>query len=399
MMQKIYTSVLITLFCGVLSFAPGQTPDTLKPVVFRGDVVTIADGKFVVNDAKVGQVSIVLNDKTVFKRSSPQNPSLTAATAGIVTDIGVGDKLTVSALPAADGKSFTARTVYYITQADIAAKNAKENEEWRARGIMGKITGVNAQTNQIVVEIGGMMGKVSMTLTPKENSKILRYAPDSIKFSDARASSLSEMKAGDQIRALGDKSSDGTAFAAETIVTAGFRQMVGTIKSVDVVNNEVVIKDIGTGKDLTIAFGDAVLLKRFPPDIAERMATFQMAGAGGARPVGPVGPVAPTGQGAQPAGGAPPAGGARPGASGPRGLDDMLERFPDIKAADLKAGEAIAVLTAAPAATAAATDRIKAIKLVAGVEPFLRMAQAAAGGQRGPGIQPNIPGLDGIGFP
>jgi hypothetical protein len=46
-------------------------------------------------------------------------------------------------------------------------------------------------------------------------------------------------------------------------------------------------------------------------------------------------------------------------------------------------------------------DRFKAIKLLAGVEPFLRMAQAANGNnQRGQGVQGGftIPGLDGVGF-
>ena len=67
--------------------------------------------------------------------------------------------------------------------------------------------------------------------------------------------------------------------------------------------------------------------------------------------------------------------------------------------ADLVPGDVIAV-----SSTKATTDHVKAFKLIAGVEPFLRMAQMSAGGQRG-GRQPQgvqggftIPGLDGIGF-
>ena len=45
-------------------------------------------------------------------------------------------------------------------------------------------------------------------------------------------------------------------------------------------------------------------------------------------------------------------------------------------------------------------DRITAIKLLAGVEPFIRAAQAANGGQRGQTTQSlSIPGLEGITFP
>jgi hypothetical protein len=76
----------------------------------------------------------------------------------------------------------------------------------------------------------------------------------------------------------------------------------------------------------------------------------------------------------------------------------MLERFPNITAADLKAGDVIAVSSTKNNTP----ERITAIKLLAGVEPFLRVAQAqaASGGQRGQGgLSLDIPGLDGFGGP
>jgi hypothetical protein len=46
-------------------------------------------------------------------------------------------------------------------------------------------------------------------------------------------------------------------------------------------------------------------------------------------------------------------------------------------------------------------DQIRAIKLLAGVEPFIRMAQTQNQGRRGQGVDfgNSIPGLEGIGFP
>jgi hypothetical protein len=77
----------------------------------------------------------------------------------------------------------------------------------------------------------------------------------------------------------------------------------------------------------------------------------------------------------------------------------MLDRFPNITAADIKVGEVIAVSSTKNNTP----DRITAIKLLAGVEPFLRAAQAQAtanGGQRGQGaLSLDIPGLDGFGGP
>lgn len=82
------------------------------------------------------------------------------------------------------------------------------------------------------------------------------------------------------------------------------------------------------------------------------------------------------------------------------GIDDMLERFDNITVADLKVGDTIAVSST----KTANADRLTAIKLLSGVEPFLKAAQmAAAGGQRpgqgGVSGSFTIPGLDGIGGP
>ncbi|MEP6901715.1 MAG: hypothetical protein ABJA66_08195, partial [Actinomycetota bacterium] len=68
---------------------------------------------------------------------------------------------------------------------------------------------------------------------------------------------------------------------------------------------------------------------------------------------------------------------------------------------DLKVGEMIAV------SSTKSTDpgRIKAIKLLSGVEPFIKMQQMTAGGRqggqggRGANSGFTIPGLDGFGAP
>ncbi len=407
MLQNAIISFLLLLFAGVFAFVFGQTPSAVKPTMVVGDLVAVSDKKFTVNQ-KTGPIEVATTDATAFKKVSAENPSLTAATPGAASDIGIGDKLTISALPGADGKTLTARTVYFITKADIAAKNAKEAEAWRVRGIKGKVTSVNAQTNQIVVETSALTEVKSVTVTPKENAKILRYAPDSIRYDEALASSIADTKPGDMIRALGDKSVDGTSFAAEQIVTGAFQTVAGTVKSIDTEKNEVVITDLQTKKDIVVVISDISVLKKFPVEQAEMLARFQMMGAGGG-----MGGARPVGGGARPQGGPPAGGQPQPGTQGqaggqgrqmiggPRsgpgagGVDDMFDRLPAITAAELKAGDMIAISSTKNGVN----TRIKAIKLIAGVEPFLRMAQASGpggrrGGQGGVDGGFSIPGLD-----
>lgn len=402
MLQNILITVLIFLGSGGFSYVLGQTPTGgLKPSVVTGDVVSVSDKKLVVN-AKSGPIDVALTAKTEFKRVSPENPSLKTATAAALSEIGVGDKLMVTGILAPDGKSIPARAVYLMTKSDISQKNAKAAEQWRTRGIAGKVVSVNQQTNQINVEIRNLTGSSKLTLTPKADAAFLRYAQDSERFDEAKPSNLGDVKAGDMLRAMGDKSPDGAGFSAERILTGAFQTVAGTVVSVDVAKNEVVIKNLQTKKDVTVIVNDTSVLKKFPVEMAERMAGFQ-GGAGGARPVGQGDGARPVGQGQTPgAQGQMPSGAGRGGfgvaRGGGGGIDDMLDRFPTITAADLKAGDMIAVSSSKNGNM----DRIRAIKLLAGVEPFLRMAQAGSGGgQRGQGVQGgfSIPGLDGVGFP
>ena len=264
MRLTVILTALIFLFSGVFAIAFGQTPGgAVKPTYIAGDVAAISARSIVIS-TKTGPVEVMLTEKTVFKRASAENFSLAAATPGALADIGVGDKVTVSALQAADGKSMNARTVYFVTKADIAAKNAKEADEWRKRGITGRVVSVNGQTNQINVELRSLTGSTNLTVTPKDKAKFLRYAPDSIRYDEAKDSSLADVKAGDMLRALGDKGTDGTSFAAEKVITGAFQTIAGTVKSIDVAKNEVVITNLQTKKDVTVVVSDSSLLKRFP---------------------------------------------------------------------------------------------------------------------------------------
>ena len=382
-----------------------QTPDAIKPVVITGDVVSVSDAKIVIK-TKDASIEAVVTASTAFKRVAPDKPILKDATPSTLAEISIGDRVMASGVLAADGKSLPARSVYLMKKSDISQKNAKEAELWRTRGIAGKVTAVNPQTHQVTVEIRTLTGSSTTVLTPKADAKFKRYAPNSVRYDEALDGSLAEIKQGDMIRALGDKSADGASFSAEQIVTGAFQTIAGPVKSIDTVKNEVVITDLQTKKDITVELVNASVMKKFPAEMAERLAGGQMGGAGGMRPPGQGGvtaqPVAPIGQ-RPPTDGAPGQGrsgfgGQRAGGSG--GIDEMLDRFPNITAADLKVGDMIAISSS----KSSNMSRVSAIKLLAGVEPFLRMAQATAGpaaGRGGRGVDGGftIPGLDGIGFP
>lgn len=379
---------VVTLVFAAAAFAQSATPSgVVKNNVVTGEVISINGENAVIKTAD-GELSLALAASTDYKRVPPENPVLKAAVPATLADIGAGDKLLVSGRLSDDKKTLAAKSVYLMTKADLAQRPAKDLERWTTRGISGKVKSVSPDTKQIAVDISSMAGTRTVTITPKDGATYKRYAANSIKYSEATASNLLEINPGDGIRAVGDRSADGASFAAEEILSGGFQTHAGTVKSVDTAKNEVVITELQSKKDVTVSLGSASVMKKFPEQMAQMMAARQAGGgAGGPGPGGQ--PGAGQGQG-RPMGGGMGSGGPRGG-----GIDEMLERFPNITAADLKVGDMIAV-----SSTKTATlDRITAIKLLAGVEPFVRMAQASAsGGQgRGQGSQSlSIPGLDGF---
>jgi hypothetical protein len=396
MRQKTFLLILLVFLVSASFVVRAQ--DAIKPSVVPGEVSSVTASEIVLQ-TKDGAVSAVLSDKTEYKRVSPENPSLKTAVAATFADIGAGDKIIVTGIMAADKKSIPARAVYLMTKADIAGKQSKDQEQWRTRGISGQVAAVNAATKEITVTSRGMMGETKIVLTPKDDAKFRRYAPDSVKYDEAKTSSLDEIKVGDSVRALGDKSADGASFKAEEIISGSFQTVGGTITAIDQAKNEIIITNIQTKKPVTVVVGQNSVLKQFPPEMAQRLAAFQTGGGAMQPPAGMRPP-----QGNQPGGQTNPQGqtapnGMRPRGGGMRGaggIDEMLERFPTITIADLKVGEMIAFSSS----KGANSERVTAIKLLSGVEPFLKAPQQAAGnngGRRGADAGFSIPGLEGGG--
>ena len=394
-MRKTFTFIALFVVLGVANLWAQSAVIGIKATLAAGEVTSVVAGKIVLQ-TKDGAIEVVLSDKTEYKRIPPENPILPAAVASKFDEIGVGDKLLVTGKVSDDKKTIPAKAVYLLTKSDIAQKQTKEREEWKTRGISGQIKTINPQTKEITVSVRSVVGSKDVLVSPKDNAKFLRYAPDSVDYNEAGASSFSDIKVGDSLRALGDKNADGSTLSAEKLVSGTFQTIAGTITAIDTAKNEITINNIQTKKDVTIAVGKNSVLKQFPAEMAQRMAQFQMAQASGIQPGGQGGTRPP--QGNQPGGGQGGGVGSRGGGGG--SIDDMLERFPNISVADLKVGEMIA----ASSTKGANTERITAIKLLSGVEPFLKTPQNSQAGNRrnGQGGQDSgfsIPGLEGAGFP
>jgi hypothetical protein len=385
-----------------ISISPQQPGDpSIKTTSVLGKVTEInaAAGTLTVKTDAGSVVLVNTSEKTTFDRMPPGVTDRTKAIKTSLTEITVGDGVYARGFVAADRKSVPAQQIVVVSQSEIAQKQEKERMEWRRRGVSGIVASTNPATKEVTITSRALMGGPQSVVIPiTDKTKVLRYPPDSIpKYSDAKRSSFEEVKVGDQLRALGDKSADGLRLTPEEVVFGTFKIAGGTVTAVDPAANTIAINDLQTKKPMTIVLKPDTVVRRF---------TGMMGGG----PGGPAG-------GAPPGGGAPPQGqpqgpgaGQRPGGGGPGGppaggagpnMADLIERLPTIAITEIKVGDMI-IMSTLPGAD---QDRLTAVSMVTGVEPLLTMlAQRQAGGAAQPrpqnvDLQGNFGGMFGGGGP
>jgi hypothetical protein len=296
--------------------------------------------------------------------------------------VGEGDRIMARGTVDIEHKSVPALQIIVMTKGDLAKKQDAERAEWRRRGIVGVISSLKPDTHEITISHRAMGGTQAIVMQVSDNTEMRRYAPDSIKFSDAKPSNFGELKVGDQLRALGDRTEDPLRFTPQKIVSGSFRTIGGVVTAVNPETGEIKINELEKKTPLTIVVKHDAVLRRFPP--ASEMGAL-MGGGFGRRPDGAGAPQSgqgqPQGQGqaaARPQGagapgaGAPGAGGpggGRPGGGGGFNINDMLERLPTISIADVKVGDTIIVSST----QGVDPTRLTAISLVTGADTLLAM--------------------------
>ena len=346
--------------------AEAQTPAAPVRVRVTGTVVSVdaAAGRIALKTDKGDVTTLTTTEKSFLRRLPPGETDTKKATPVGLGDIAAGDRVAAIGQFAADQKSFEARTVYVMSKTDVAEVHAKEEEDWQKRGTTGIVTAVDPAAKTIVIKAG----RGQYTVQAAAATQLLRYAPDSAKLADAKPGTLGEIRVGDELHALGDKSADGTAIAAEKVVSGSFRQIAATIDVVDVAGGTLRVKDLATKKPEVLKITPDTVIRNLP----EQMATMLARRYNAADRAG--GTAEPHGGGNWPHGAQSAAGAGRgyggPGGYGGRGGGDikqMLDHLPAAQLADLKHGDAIMV------STTEGTDgtHLTGIMMLAGVEPLL----------------------------
>jgi len=380
------------LLISIVAVAWGQTPSSLYKAT--GTVVSAEPAGFTLQTDAGARLTIVVAGNALIVRVAPEEKTLKNATKIGVRDIAVGDRVLVQGQISSDQKTVVAVRAIDMSKAAIAQKHAAETAEWQ-KGVGGLVSAVDPVAGTVTITTTGFGGSKKIAIHATKDTTLRRYSPDSIKFDDAQPGTFAEIQPGDQLRARGTRSADGNDFAAQEIVSGTFRNIAGTVLSVDPGQSTLTVTDLKTKKPVLVKFTADSQIRKMEPQMAQMIAMrLKGGGQGGARGQatggGPGGaaPGATGAAGAPPSGGAPGAapGGGRPGGpggvGGPGGartggspdFQRLLSRLPQATLADFNKGDAVMIVTTQ------GTDAggVTAITLLSGVEPILTASPSAS---------------------
>jgi hypothetical protein len=338
-----------------------------------GTVASVSANAVSVKTDAGSTVSVSVPETANIVRTAPGSKTLAGATKIAIADIEPGDRV----LMLVAGDPPVAKVVVVNKQSDIAARQQQDQADWAKRGVGGLVKSVDSSAGTVTITATNR----TITIHTTPATIIRRYAPDSVKFSEAQTSTLAAIQPGDQITARGDRTADDVT--ADEIVSGSFRNIAGTVVSIDDSAATLTVKDLVTKKTVTIKTTPDSDLRKLDPQMAQMIAVrLRPAGSGQAgAPGGANGAPTPT-AGAQGApgggqfrnqGGPGAQGGAQGAQAGAGGFARLLQRSPAIHVADLHKGDAVMIV-----ATAGSPDSATAIRLLAGVEPMLQASATAS---------------------
>ena len=368
--RGVFAGVSLLAFGTMLALSPrlwaqaqaGRFVGTITAI--NGDTLTIKT-----DAGDVRQVGVPAT--AALKRVEPGQKDLSAAATIQLADLATGDRVLVRLDPNATGTDSQAAQIVSIKQADVAQRQQQEREDWQRNGVGGLVKNVDPAGGFIVVTSGAGATMKIVKVHVSSATVLKRYAPASVRYDLAQPAPIDRIQPGDQMRARGQKNADGTELEAKEVVSGSFRNISGTIASLDSAGSTFVVKDLVTKKQYTVHITPDAQMHALPEMMAHTVAARLKGAApstGGAAGTGAAGGQQRTSNGQSGGGGQWGSGQGR-GQGGD--MQQLLNHAPAIQFADLKKGEAVMLVS-----TADASD-VTAITLLTGVEPLLEAPEAS----------------------
>lgn len=336
-----------------------------------GTIQSIVGNAITLKTDAGAEVNVLASDSTKMVRVAPGQTTLQGATVIHLQDLQVGDRILVRGEATGGSAPMNAGNIIVMKRADLEAKHSEEQQAWQ-HGVGGLVKSEDLANGTITVTMAAPGGTKAVEIHTTKATEFRRYAPDSVNFDDAKAGTIDQIRANDQLRARGTRSADGNEFDAQEIVSGAFRNIAGTITAIDLSGNTITVSDLISKKSFLVKFTAQSEIRQLAPEMAQRIAMrLRMTQSGGQPTTGAAG----SNRGAAQTSGAPGQrqGGFQRGGGAPGDMQQMLSRLPAATLANLQKGEAVMMVST----EGAVSGEVTAITLLGGVEPILEAPSGA----------------------
>jgi hypothetical protein len=283
-----------------------------------------------------GEKWMAVPSDTDVLRVAPGEKDLAKAAKLKFDEVRAGDRVLVRA----EGEPAVARQIVVLSQGDLERQRQAERDDWRKRGVSGRVSAVNPETGEVSILTAARFGSAVVVVKLGARTEQRRYGTDSARFSDARASTISDIHVGDQIQALGARTPDGRSMSAEKIISGSFRNFTATVAVVNPARQEMTVELVGNGPPMMVKIAPGSILRKLSPQ-----ATTQLAGTNAPK-------------------------------TGVPGTQNILDDSLTLTVAEFQRGDAVVIATG-NGAPAGAGAPIAAFAVIAGVEPLLKRSAEA----------------------
>ncbi len=367
---------LVTLFLPAACYASqaGPQPQSADSAKAVGTIQEIGGGAITLKNDDGSETKVSVGETARVARIVPGQKDLKGATPITPAELQRGDRILVRGSASPDGKSILATRVLVMRKADLEAKQENERRDWQRRGVGGLVTAVDPESNTVTIAMPGFGGKKIVAVHAARNTIVRRYAPDSVKFDDAKISSLDQIKVGDQLRARGTRSPGGNELAAEEVVTGSFRNIAGTIAERNAGTNTIKVMDLALKRPVVVRLTAESQMRKLPPEMAQRIAMRLKIRESAAQAAARDDNASQSEASGANGNARHPSGMNSDGRHSSPDFQQMLSRLPPAKAEDFQKGEAVMIVSTEGGTTGAVT----AITVLGGVEPILAAASEGA---------------------
>jgi Domain of unknown function (DUF5666) len=401
-------AVWLLLAAAAICQEPAGTPS--QPAQRITGAITAVDQAahtVTVKEDKTATVYVIeLQNTKSLRKVDPSTLDLKSATRITADDLMVGDRVQIFALKAEDSPSaLAARSVILMSARELESVHQQQAKAWQG-STAGVVTQIDTANGTLAISGRTPQGPKPLVVRAA-TAEFTRYSPENPKA--PVASKLADIQVGDQVRIIGDTTSDGSTIEARRIYSSPMRTLVCTVSTVSADGASLSVKDLQTKQAVNVALNSDSAVRKLPAALAFGLARrlnpeFKPAAGGGSgdtagsnsgggNGAGAGQPaygakqgeaaLAPNGvwkggasggpEGAVPAGSGGPSGGGFRAGGGMRTGDvsQILDKLPKISATDLKPGDAV-VISGMP--IGGDRSHVLATNVIAGVEPIFQSA-------------------------